>query len=1780
MDKLGRRSVWMLVGAIAITIRLLALTPLAAAGETSEATPAPELEHTALPAADRQETLMRVPSFGRYAIILESSQGTGLQLVDRMAGPGPVVGEAGERDGRLDVFLDRGEYKVVTHGHERASGEVRIEVRAFAETSAEPLELADLKLIAATLGDFEQVSYWLHVAKRRRVAIEAAGRHLHDLRLWQNGSWLVDARPESRVIEPYSGRPLLLCQLTADLNPGLYRLTAYGGESQPWSDDGGDERPLYLRSGIPTVGEAGRARRTLSPFGFDRFLVPGGATYFRIELPEARPARLAVGWFEPGRPFVQQGDRRTIDKESLPPVAELSRSANREKLHRVEVTAEAGQAYTLQHFHAARRYGFKESGPHWISTVHSGHPGDSIDPTAMLVRNDWQRHARPVEAEVIEVGPERGWVRRCNLLDSLNVHLRVAETGKYEIHGQGIAARFRVEPFLLTRPRGYEPPPYQESGFGWELDAGYYVLTVEPVRKGIVTIVVRPHGWLDSVLEMVGLADDEAGPAEPVQASVRFPSVALDDDYTYTLFLNRQPDVEAGVVLRRLPLDLTDPLPLTQRPEEIVEVPFQVSERGRLRATAEDDSLLEVSVDEAAWSRESWVGPGNHRLRIRHRGERTAVYSLALVPESLLEDRPLTPLPPETLAALPEFPVLTDRGPRRFDLKRQEEKVFLVRADEPALYRLETTGLLATEGNLRTRVVTSLMRQAANGVGRNFLVQLYLREGDYQIAVRAQGESAGHLGLELARTAVRDGGRLRDGVPARGFLPAGEAVAYRFRIDEQGDYRLRTLGVGRTFRTRLEDAGGWPLTDPAVEADLTHRFRPGEYRLIVLPETVSARQLTVVEPIPDPLRYTGHGPHPLPLECTVEHRWHEPAEGDERRPDVWRFSLPAPIDARIVLTQEMHGDLFRMTGTGAEKAAYVPPQRGWEGELAAGEYELRTTCVRVNNRVDYSLSVWSQQLVAGLSRGITVPASVPVSVGAVGEGQAALVELSSFGAADVRAQLYAADGRLVAANDDRPGDWNFLLTERLAAGRYTLRVDPVGSAKAKTVFWMRRLEESEELPLALPVDEEIALEGAVRTYPLTLPAGAEVLAIAARSSESIGVSLEQLRADGWRTLGTRVGPDVRIEMPLRPLESEPGDRYRLRLWSLDQRGNPVNLQAWAGAVARVDEAQLERGLELGPPAGSEVPVGLVAVETEQAGCFVLASETGLRFATRPQTVAGAVAGPVPAAGELLWLAADLDAGGRRRVEARRTAIEPAAGEPFLLRLPAGVRATCDLRTEGPGPVVVRGRTVVGDLALALRNQPGELPVGEEIPCDQSMTVSRQAAVAVILGAREPRVTAWSGSAEDEELELRLEAWAFADPPAEPAGWGGLEGELDQVAVRVFMLPAGEKRLRLALDPSIVAVLSHVPTSATGALVAPPPWIVDDALRCRGVATAHWADRRPGEEIVESVAERLTIFHLDSGSARFRIEILPVDERDRLHPPEPGRPFERRMTRAGTVRLRLPPAAGYTVHARGVEEATLLGADGSIARGGDLAVPAGGGTLLLRHRPGVVLSWLDRADEEIPGLWGDAEPAPAQVVELPAVVPLSGRVEVVEIRETEPIMLHLRSATPMVTWLTGRPAPAVEVHPEGAVVDAYLPGGSVRLGLRALGTETLDGAVELTTSRVVPISEGLGPEILLAAGETRIFSFTVERAAAVGVGVRAGADVVETVLLDAGGRRLGEGVVQMHDLDPGPYLLTLTLPATAPPVRVRPVVVGLEPPGTGPPEEVVRKYLAMAKAGSS
>src|SRR5439155_21966405 len=169
-----------------------------------------------------------------------------------------------------------------------------------------------------------------------------------------------------------------------------------------------------------------------------------------------------------------------------------------------------------------------------------------------------------------------------------------------------------------------------------------------------------------------------------------------------------------------------------------------------------------------------------HQLQVQHPGPATINYSLALEPLRLQAATALPALPDPSRAKPPALPLLTDKSPQFFDLERNADVTFLLRADTPALYRLQTTGLLATEGRLRTRTATGFARAAQNGTGRNFFIEQYLREGDYQITVATLGSSKGHAGLTLERTDLADGGLLAEGGAAYRALAPGEGVAYRF----------------------------------------------------------------------------------------------------------------------------------------------------------------------------------------------------------------------------------------------------------------------------------------------------------------------------------------------------------------------------------------------------------------------------------------------------------------------------------------------------------------------------------------------------------------------------------------------------------------------------------------------------------------------------------------------------------------------------------------------------------------------------------------------------------------------------------------------------------------------------------------------------------------------------------------------------------------------------------------------------------------------------------------
>lgn len=1728
-----------------------------------------QLRDTKLPAAGEQHTLLTVSGFGRYAVIAVSGQGTALQLVDRMAGPGPITGQAGTQDGRLEAFLDEGEYKIVSYGHERATGQVELRAYPFKELNGpEPPLLLEFKPVQAVLADLQQRSYWIEIKQRRRVVLEAAGRSLGDMRLWRDGNWLVEATPEISLIEPVVGQGLNRCRLTADLNPGLYLLTLYGAAPQAWAQDS-DQQPLYLRYGIPALPQAARQHFTVSPFGEDRWLVPGGADYYRMELAEPKPAALGVTGYQASSPFDEPSWQGINQAAAKPAVIETStrpepaaspaaaavqslvaevRGAGRgEGYNIVSVRAAAGTPYVLQHFSSSHGIDVGTSGDYWLGTVQAGDAADAAPLTSIITyRPAFNTRAQVVDARAIELRDNTVWRRRFNLLEPVTLYLHAPQGGEFRVMGDGLGAqaRFRIEPFLIEQPKDYQAPPLQGSGYVWALDAGYHVLTVQPKLKGIVDLRIEPQP-----AQGAAAAAELSAAADPPSS---YHGLRLESSGDYRIYIGEQAGVESGVILRPLPLDVAAALPVSQPPGATLSLPIKVAEAGILRATTAAGDDVDIAIGDAPARPAPLTQAGEHKLVVRNPGAKTLRYSLQFTPQRLQSTTPLPALSGAALAARPKFDVLTAWRERFLRLDREQAATFTVQVQAPALYRLESTGLLHTEGNLRTRTTTSLMRQNSNGIGRNFLIQQYLREGQYQLTVRPQEQSRGHLGVRLAKTAVQAGGKLAQGIAARATLPAGQALSYPFVVERPGRYRLRVLGMGRTYDIRLEDDAGWPLIAPNHPGDVTRPFDAGAYRVIINPQAADARVLTLLERLDEAPKYSGHGPHDIKLEQTVRHEWLEPAAGAARTPDQWDFALPAKADVEIRLSEEITGELLRLRDAErGERVGQLPPGRIWQDALEQGRYRLAMRALRKNNRLPYEFSVRTQQLVVGGRREVTTPENIAIAV-----GQDRLIELSSLSSADVKASLYDAQNKRLAQNDDRDDDWNFLLARKLAPGAYRLHVESVDGAPAQLQVAMDAPQEITEPAMSLPASATLQ-DAALHTYPLTVPDAASLLVVTAASTDSAGISVEQRTVAGWRELGTSVARPARLMVPL-PARAQGATAYRLRVWSVDRRGAPISLQAAALALAPVPESRLIKGgVALTALPGTAADMGVARIELARPGVFGLPAADDVVFwsAETDTVLRPARNGIMAVTGKVLWLAAALPKDRKaQRIQAQRISLTPAHGA-LQFDVPNRQPTPVDLAVAGGGPLLAVAQSRAGWPGLALVQRPAATAMAA---WSRGMAPAADSVAAVQL-APGPDVQAmvWNAAALNEPLEMTLYQQAFEPPEVKAMAWGVQDLQLAARQALAFTLPTGPKQVKLVLPAGSAAVFS-----AGGA-----------------VSSNHWSGRRVRQETVATTADRLTLLHSGRRPARFHVQVHPVADLARRDPTlRPGGLVERNLATRGALRVPVQvagkPLGPFVLRVRGDVEAVLVQEDGTLQRGLDMPLTRDG-VLILEHGPGLILAWLEQAE------LGDASPwvaAPAEQtdVELPATVALRGASHRLRWVAPSARMLHLRSATPLISRL-GYPKQAerVAAHPDGMALDVYVPAGESYIGLHAIGAGSLTGHVQLSTTPAQRIGEGPGPESVLDSGGARLYRFEVTRHGAIGIGVRASSDVVYSVLLDAQGRHLGTGVVQMPQLAPGTYYLAVHAPQASEPIRIQPVLVGVQPPDTGPPPAVIRRYLEAA-----
>jgi hypothetical protein len=1734
---------------ILVFVLVTAVPILAQNADAQGNEPAVTLDKTVFEANGDNETLLHIKKPGRYSIQVKSKQGTRVTIVDRMAGPYKYAGTAGRKDGRIDLLLDTGTYKIRLKSHRNGSGKAELNVFPFKYVDPVPRVenlpfIPDLELLTGSLRDLQQKAFWIHIKKRQVLRLELLGRNLRDARLWRDGTWLEEVQPKMTTYEPVPGRPMTHAEFHHDMNPGLYLLTCYGGPAHQWTKET-KEHPFYLRMGIPQLGINGQRLLEVSPFGRDTFFISGKTNFFQLVREEKKPAQLTVTpWGNTKSRYSTPWRSASITKKSRDPWCIIGGSAH-SKGQWVTITAPPGDKLELDHFEQKYyHYLGKGEGRYWISSIHSAEGRDAVDVTAVLTHPTINT---PVKAEVITITPNDAMIRRVNLLGQITVYLFIREEGTYVIDENpkaGAKGSYQLKPFMTSYPRGFKAPPFQDAATDFELTAGYYVLTVNPKSRGILHFALhKKANALSRTIKSIFSKTPGSLKKEPDPASwsLLWPEVKLKSQYrkVYTLYLNQRAGVDSGIICRSLPLDLREPLPVTLAPGKSVMIKVRHDKKMKVNVTGGKYSL---KVDNTAHQDTPELSAGFHHLELVNNDSKTRLFNVKA--ETVI---PYTPPPPPVLKKIEDiFPILTVKKPlfRNFDY--EERKQFLLQVQSPALYRLETTGRMATSITVRTRTTTSLFNAGQNGIGRNALVQQYLKSGDYLINVQTMGRSKGRAGIFLRRTELEDITGLSDGAVKRCTLPADAAVRYRVEIEKPGYYHIQTNSLGKPLTHRLEDADGWPLIPPGQKGTINYYFPTGRYFYYSLPRPVTSRRVTSLRQILDKREISGKGPHILHLNESLENIW---MEDDQRSPDMYRTEITAPIFAKLSVSDGMQVKVVSQKG---EELA-VTVKGKWEGHLPAGTHDLVVTAVDKNNRLPYTIHLMTGDLIPGLTqtvRGLPVKLRVCLA-------EDALVDITSFGDVDVAAILWnETEKTRIAAVDDIPHDWNFRISRNLKAGLYLLQIDKAdtGTGSGNIDVRMQTRKELVTEAQTVPFSVKKTINADVLKIPFTTGQEETLLQVKVLEGKS-GTPLNMALLRGDKLLAQGTG---QIYIPL------PGQKdYTLLAWADEQAVGETGIDAAALKLRDVQITGTGRTVPTRPAARLIDETGLsFRFKTPRGKAPAFYYSPLLERPCLPVT--GAVESTANNRG---WL---VSAGKQKQVRLDTFEVRSGHGADVTL---SDVPLAFSIHQQQEAPMLLEVKSVgalMGSAVFPANGVPGNVFIRSGMLAAPSLTL------AGIPGGGRYVTHTWSTAptppvvSEKERFDTGERVGLILTPyPKE------IQKDFRSVASVEAEVPSGESVwLQLKDEPQLLDM-----TLARGLVAF--SW-----YKGRAVDMAAALDKNRQEKITVK-GEVLYVVNTGEQPARFRAEKrgIPAAGSTVLHL-ETG--FEKVFPTAGTLQIQLPeiPRGNKLFVAGSRIDTRLWGTDGKIYRGIPVKQPknfdmesyqTNGGFLEIGYQPGLVKIWIAPETNTGGAFMGNIAAAEKAAFHA-GMGSLKQRLQVWQFTMDNPGYISVETLTPTAMALVSGEKIlyiSTAAFRTGHQLSYYLSAGTYRLFTRPL-PGIVGTAGSLTLKTITPVLLDEEKEIstqLIRPGEIQVFRFTVKEKGKVGVGLNTESDHLDAQLFDENSRLMGTGPLVLKKLPPGTYLLVVRTRDV--PVQYRPVILGTKGSREGVPDDVVQKYKKEA-----
>ncbi|KMQ52555.1 hypothetical protein CHISP_0324 [Chitinispirillum alkaliphilum] len=1681
------------------------------------------------------EFTIQLQSWGRYSIIAKSSRGASIAIVDRKQGVMARNGTAGEHDGRIDIFLDEGEYKIFVMGVSGDSEEIEIVVKEFTfnDNSSSTL-LIPQRLEKTELRDFNQTGWWFEIEEDNTpFTFEIQGRNLQEIALFRNGEWLTPTRSNDFLNNIQPEKPLRGKRITTTLNKGLYQIIAYGGPNDGYTQED-EKNPLFAQWGVESLGMRSKVNRTVGPSGLSRFLIPGNLRTVVLETPEITPLYLEGFSWNQNNPRYNRLARDSIHSQSSSPRTGINLSGSNSKI--ITVSGKPGTPFTLSTLgQQVTQILSDTANSYWISSLHTGNYRDQIGASGAVVR----RNGELVAFQADTVSSQKPFSRRFNLLAPVSAYIWIDEAGTYSVEPGGVAMDWVIKRYYLNYPRSYVTPESQTGKSDVQLNPGLHVLEITPRQKGIATFSIS-----DPNTDLV--------PGEYLipRANIQFPNLPVSPNRTYHIVLNSQAPELSTTIAHRLPLTLDEPLSFYIRGGQKISVPIRLSE----------PKVIRVTDPNGVTFKEELLRSGEHEIRVS--GPENTHLTIEKIDPST---HPKKTQPPQfSYSRLVTEEMLSLGSKTFFDMEQNSESVYLFDISEPGIYRLETVGRLHTTLKVRDRLKKFTTSNTGSGINRNALIVDYFLPGRYQVVVRTEGRSAGRTGLLLDKNDLHYGGILQPGDDKRIITSPFSSVFYDFSVSTTDNYRFESFNRSGSFVLRLEDDDGWPLLRYGHRAPALTRLKEGKYRLFSMPVPYETIRITRYEKIPEPVSFIGKGPHQISVNQRVSAVWVEDKKiSDSAQSFVtYQFSTPAPIEASLSVTPGFIATL-KSRQSDSVLLSYKYPTQVF---LESGDYEIAIRPVRRSNHSEYQFAVTTNTLTAGLDYRFTGSRTFDVSV-----GQCGVYRFFSQGMHDYSATLLAADSLTkIAFNDNAYLDWNFNISQYLPSGNYLLRIENEESNTRSSRVFMQNVKDTLLAPVHLEqngtVSLSVNLNGKQAVMPIQLPETGDILSILIRAGSNAACMIEMLDGSEWRIVGEQIGSHIVLTTPVNADGS-----YRLRLWSEDHIDERMEIvcksrtaiavtaqQAFSrirGSITEDDDFTAWFKIDL----SGEAPSHYRLRTARNTLCEVSSSlESNQILTSENEMFVSALEG-------YLWLETVFLRAGRYNftLEPMKIKENQPLNMVFHDNTPRSfkfdhpdnslVLITTDMDPQYPvGGILTNNSTSAFtrnglNVKRTLHSEMSRCVIAA-LPGDSNRVVLWNAKNSSTIGGFNATITLQSKTLEDKGvLKNGLTSWS----PQKP---GAVRYEIDSLHAQL---------LQLRLPAGFGAVFEKTDRSRT--VFPPREEILSLILEAQGGFLILFSDTANSTVTVQNFSTpqiETTDFLSLSGNESVKIGF--------------------RNTATEWIPIDSDQEAEHILYWSGsIESVDYLNSQGLITpdiKDGEILNVSGGG-LLIDHMAGwgkidLCNSGLER--ESLIGCrWGET-----LTPDNPVRINHTSRLHLKEgtnwftISLSDSSHIRLTAPVPISAILLKEDTPfQLQEAWEGLDWDLPLEPGTYILGLKQLSGYSLNG-IELRvaydnlgfTSESEPYTSTLAP------GESRLVQFEIDKSGKYGFGVAMTHETADIEISDKFGNIAGRGKQMFIQLEPGTYYLRMRVPELSKGTECTVYIFGQEPPPDQPPEDVIRRII--------